>query len=458
MHDGARRALAVLAATSCVLATAAIAPAWAQEDNQRCEGTVTDHEGKPLAGVTISFLDLDFNRHGQPVKTNKRGKWAHNVLRATTAGGWEISASLEGYKIVRIKAHTTREDGTPVTNHDDYMVGAEQKGLHKVLVPPQARSSATSKGSCVVDFVMAPEASYNEAYQKVRAEKEGQEGKPADTAAVPPVGGVPGTPPAQPAPPQPAHDALNACKSAYAGRDYAAAVEPCRKAVTEKPDSAEAHRYLGSALVQTDNIAEAEPELKKALEIDPAVTGGNFDMAMLFVKKGRLMQSIPYFEKELEANPQSEAILSNLAKVYSETEQTDKAISTGEQLVALAPDNLEYYGMLADAYKSSGNAEKEMETYSRMGAQDPTGKAFYNLGNLMFNKSEMEKAADAYRRALEQAPDNADAHFQLGMSLVNLGKFKEAAAELETFVKLRPNDKRAAEARSMVAELKKMAG
>ncbi|MGH9867841.1 MAG: carboxypeptidase-like regulatory domain-containing protein, partial [Candidatus Polarisedimenticolia bacterium] len=183
--DGVQRKIAILAAASCVYAAAGMAPAWAQEDNQRCEGTVTDDKGQPMEGVTISFLELDFNRPAQPVKTNKKGKYAHNVLRASTGGGYEIRATKEGLRILQISAHTTREDGTPVTNHDVYMVGFDQKGLHKVLVPPQARSSANSRGRCVVDFVMAPEDTFNQAYQAMKAAK--GEAKPA-------AGGLPGAP------------------------------------------------------------------------------------------------------------------------------------------------------------------------------------------------------------------------------------------------------------------------
>ncbi|HKY34146.1 MAG TPA: tetratricopeptide repeat protein [Candidatus Polarisedimenticolia bacterium] len=448
------RVLALAAVVSLMLGAA---PALAQEDNQRCEGTVTDDQGNPLAGATISFLDIAFNRPAQPVKTSKKGKYAHNVLRAAMEG-YEIKATLEGYRIVKITALTTKGDGTRVTD-DSYMVGFEQKGLHKVLVPPQSRSDATSKGRCVVDFIMAPEDTFNAVFHRLQGEHLAKEGK------APPAGAdqaAPGQPAAQAAAPVPAEpkarDPLDACAEVFASRDYAGSVAPCKEAVAAKPDSAEAHRYLGSALLQQDNVAEAEPALKKALELDASVAGGNFDMGSLYIKKGRFMQAIPHFEKEHEANPQSEAVLQNLAKLYADTEQTDKAIAAYEKLIAQVPDRIENYGLLADAYKATGNTDKELEVYKRMGTQDPSGRAFYNLGNIMFNKSEMDKAAEAYKKAIEQAPDHADAHYQLGMAYVNLGKLKEAVVELEAFVKLKPKDPRAPEAKTMASDLRKLGG
>jgi len=240
--------------------------------------------------------------------------------------------------------------------------------------------------------------------------------------------------------------------------DYAGALEPLRSAVASKPDSAEAHRWLGGALLQVGNLAEAEPELKKALELDPTFSGANFDMGMLYIKKGRLMQAIPPFEKELEINPGAPAVLQNLGKLYVDTKQYDKAIGIYNQLIEQSPDNMENYALLADCYKQMGDATKEQEVYQKMGAADSSGMAFYNLGNLMFNKDEKEKAAEAYKKAIEQNPQHADAHFQLGMTYVGLARFKDAVSELETFVKLKPSDPKAVEAKSMVADLRKMGG
>lgn len=448
--------IAALASTMAIVTAGSV---LAQEE--RCEGTVTDDAGAPLAGVTITFTHLGTNVKGQ-VKTSKKGKYAHNTLEANTSPGYEIRATLEGYKIVRISAYSCKQDGTSVTTDtqrggpDTYMVGAKQEGLHKVAVPAQARSVTGSRGKCVVDFVMAAEDNFVEVFNKLRAEQLAKEGKTPEPVAqgAAPSGGAAPAAPVTPAGPS----ALETARSRVSNGEYEGAVEPARKAVADDPGSAEAYKLLGMSLAKTKNIAEAEPALKKAIELDPALVGPNFEMGMLYIERGRNMQAIPYFEKELELTPDSTALLQNLGKLYADTEQFDKAIAAYEKLIGLDPDAIEFYGLLADAYKRSGNTAKELEAYKKMGDLDPSGMAFYNLGNIMFNKSEMAQAAEAYKKAVAQAPDNASAHFQLGMTYVNLAKFKEAVAELETFIKLKPKDPKAAEAKSMVAELRKMGG
>ncbi len=437
-------------AVSLLLAGSGVA--LAQGESQRCEGAVVDHEGNPLQGVEITFLKIDQNLHAQPVKTNKKGKYSHNFLTASTIPGYEIKAVLEGYKMVQITALTQSGDGSKVTD-ETYRVGSDQS-VHHVALVPQSRAVASTQGKCVIDFVMAPEEVYTQVFHKLGQETAG-EGAAADG-----TGGVAGEQAAAPAPevaPK-AKDPLDEGKRLMNERNYAAAIEPLREAAANDPEDAEALRLLGDALLQTDNVVEAEEILKKASAIDPDTLGLNFDMGMLYTKKGRLMQAIPHFEKELELTPGSESVLHNLSQLYLQTEQYEKAAGTLEELISLNPEKLEYYGSLAEAYKKMGNPAKETEVYQRMGAQDPSGMAFYNLGNIMFNNSEMQKAAEAYLKAIEQSPKNAGAHYQLGLTYVNLGKFSEAADALEAFVKLSPKDPKAGEAKSLAADLRKMGG
>lgn len=447
----------VLGAVVCALAVAPSGRSLAQEDNQRCEGTVTDDQGNPLAGVTISFLHVQKNVYAQLVKTSKKGKYAHNTLTATA---YVPKAELLGYKIVQISVLTTKGDGTKVTDDPAYLVGSDQKGIHNVQVAAQSRSDTTSKGRCVVDFVMAPDDRYMAAFQKLSGDKSAKGGgaSPEPGSAVASTPSAPGAPPPPAANAPPPADPVDKCRQAYGTRDYASAIGPCRDAASTKGDSAEVHRYLGDALLQVGNLQESEPELKKALELDSTLSGVNYSMANLFIKKGRLMQAIPYMEKELEINPGSPSVLQNLGKLYVDTKQYDKAVGVYTQLIDQSPDNMENYALLADCYKEMGDTAKQQAVYQKMGAADPSGMAFYNLGNIMFNKDEKQKAADAYKKAIEQNPQHADAHYQLGMTYVGLGKFKEAVAELEVFMKLKPGDPKAAEAKSLAADLRKMGG
>jgi len=445
---------AVLLASGLLVVTAG--GVLAQGDNCRCEGYVKDAEGNPVKGATISFYDASTNHYFQPTQTNKKGKWAHNTLRAFTNPGIQFKAELEGWKMVSITAMSRSGTGTSVTD-ETYVVGIDQ-AVRTVGVPGGARGAdPLSEAKCVVDFVMVPEDQYAQAYHQFKAAKEGGGDTPPPAAAGD-IGAAAGyEPPSAPAA-TPGGSPLEQAQAMIADRNYEGAIAPGRLAVEREPDSAEAHFRLGQALLKTEKVAEAEPELQKAYELDPELTGLPFEMGMLYIAKGRPMQAIPFFEKENEMTPDSPAIIQNLGKLYSDTGQHEKAIEVLEKLIELQPDEISAYAALANAYKQMGDTDKERETYERMGAQDPTGMAFYNLGTLMFNESEMELAAAAYEKAIEQAPDNAMAHYQLGFTYVNLARFADAIAQFEKFMKLAPNDPKAAEAKGLVADLKQAVG
>jgi len=52
-------------------------------------------------------------------------------------------------------------------------------------------------------------------------------------------------------------------------------------------------------------------------------------------------------------------------------------------------------------------------------------------------------------------PNHAEAHYQLGMALVNEGKLPEAATEFDTYLKLAPSGPNAATAKGILATIKK---
>ncbi len=66
-------------------------------------------------------------------------------------------------------------------------------------------------------------------------------------------------------------------------------------------------------------------------------------------------------------------------------------------------------------------------------------EAYNNIGNVLFQKGEIQQAVDYYRKALSQAPDYADAHNNLGSALVRLGKTPEAIEHYREALRINPN-------------------
>jgi Flp pilus assembly protein TadD len=63
----------------------------------------------------------------------------------------------------------------------------------------------------------------------------------------------------------------------------------------------------------------------------------------------------------------------------------------------------------------------------------------------MFNSGKFAEAKTLFETATKADPSLAIAHYQLGMTAVNLGQFSEAVTALETYLKLDPNGPKAAD-------------
>ena len=71
------------------------------------------------------------------------------------------------------------------------------------------------------------------------------------------------------------------------------------------------------------------------------------------------------------------------------------------------------------------------------------------------DKEAFARAMALCQARLAENPNHAEAHYQLGMALVNEGNLAGAATEFETYLKLAPEGPNAQQAKALVAQLKK---
>ncbi len=85
-------------------------------------------------------------------------------------------------------------------------------------------------------------------------------------------------------------------------------------AVPHNPDA----RYLrGTIRMAQDDLAGAEGDFRRALEISPQHTASMNDLAILLIERGEITEARKLLEKALETNPGDELALANLASLDS---------------------------------------------------------------------------------------------------------------------------------------------
>jgi tetratricopeptide (TPR) repeat protein len=94
------------------------------------------------------------------------------------------------------------------------------------------------------------------------------------------------------------------------------AINFCQNAISLKPDMAEAHNTLGTALAYQERYEEAAREFLKALEIKPDFVEAHYNMSLLSFKCGAVDKAIFHLKKILEINPASGLRLQVLARIF----------------------------------------------------------------------------------------------------------------------------------------------
>jgi tetratricopeptide (TPR) repeat protein len=94
----------------------------------------------------------------------------------------------------------------------------------------------------------------------------------------------------------------------------AEAIPEFRRAVALDPNGAPAHWHLGAALAETGgDPAEAIAELRRAAELDPGNGDLESDLGMTLAATGNFDEAIAHLERALTLEPNSTAIQRNLA-------------------------------------------------------------------------------------------------------------------------------------------------
>lgn len=170
--------------------------------------------------------------------------------------------------------------------------------------------------------------------------------------------------------------------------------------------------------------------------------------------------------------PNDPEVLYTTTHFYSEL-----AARASHELAATAPNSPQAEKLEAEAFESQGNWERARAQYNQILEQNPSEpEIHFRLGRILLSKTppdpegatkefeeelkinptnasaefmlgetarqagEWDEAATHFSRAAKLDAGFAEAYLALGMSLNSGGKFSDAVAPLETYVKMQPTD------------------
>jgi cytochrome c-type biogenesis protein CcmH/NrfG len=127
-----------------------------------------------------------------------------------------------------------------------------------------------------------------------------------------------------------------------------------------------------------------------------------------------------------------------------------------QDLVRKDPKNIGAWIRLGNNLMDLNRFSEAVEAYQKALALDPKNvDVRVDMGTCYRNIGKPEKAVEEYRKAIALDPNHVNAHRNLGIVLAfNIGDKKQAAKELEEYLRLAPNAPDADQMRREIARLR----
>jgi eukaryotic-like serine/threonine-protein kinase len=152
---------------------------------------------------------------------------------------------------------------------------------------------------------------------------------------------------------------------------YPASKEAALKAIALDEKDAEAHCYLSEAKRVLDwDLAGADAELKRALELDPNSAPAHFFLSLLPLFRGELQEGLRLVLEAEKLDPVSPITSYVATAAYLANDRIDDAINEGQRTLLLDPNYFYLDSNLAAAYREKGNFAEAIALYTK--AQEAT--------------------------------------------------------------------------------------
>lgn len=204
---------------------------------------------------------------------------------------------------------------------------------------------------------------------------------------------------------------------------------------------AQDHRVKGKQLLDRQLWSQAQAELIKSIQLNPADAATHFYLGLAFSEEGNLDKSIEQYRESILLSPDSAPARVNLGNDLMKKRDLDGAIQQYREAISLNPrDASVCYALGAALYKrgDDSGAASELRTALRL---DPSSeKAHLALGLVLVKEKDVRGAIREYHFALKTKPSDAVVHADLASALLAEGESQQALQELRIATSLEPGN------------------
>lgn len=252
------------------------------------------------------------------------------------------------------------------------------------------------------------------------------------------------------------------------------AMKEMQEAIAADPSRSESYLLMALFQLRTNLPEEAEKNFKKAVEVDPKAMNAQLALGGFYQSRNRLSEAEQQYRQAINVDPKNPGPRAALVRLLMQEGKKPEVESLLQQTKRDLSDNSEGYRMLGDFYFATGDTDKAVAEYGSLYSdhpKDPLVKRNYiqllilksrldeatklnnevlkgnahdvdalvYKGQIQLRQNDNSGAVDTLQTALKNDPDNAVAHYQLGIAFDQQHNEARAESEWREAVRIRPD-------------------
>jgi tetratricopeptide (TPR) repeat protein len=222
-----------------------------------------------------------------------------------------------------------------------------------------------------------------------------------------------------------------------ADKQFAAALGRAQQQIDKDPKRAQPWAVRAKVYLAQRDFAHAEPDLAKAIEIDPKFEAASLLLAQLYAATNRQDQAIAKLNAFAEQN-KSIPTLVQLASIHEKDKNYPAARDAYEKLLAINGNNALALNNLAVIYSERlDQVDKALDLAKRARTNFPNSPNLADtLGWVMFRKGDYRNAMPLLQEGASKLTENPEVQYHLAMAQYMMGDEAAARTGLQKAVQL----------------------
>jgi tetratricopeptide (TPR) repeat protein len=219
--------------------------------------------------------------------------------------------------------------------------------------------------------------------------------------------------------------------SHYGAGQYAEAAKHLQIAAKFDPANTELHQVLAQSCLWAKQYACALDEFRQILQKNPDSSAAHVLTGQALDGLGKTAEAIAEFQAAIKAAPREVNLHFGLGYLYWKSHQYDDAKREFEDELSLDSGNAQALAYLGDIEMKRDNLDAALTLLGKATELKPDVRiAHLDMGIILGQQEQYEKAVAALERAVKLDPAQPDAHYRLARVYQLMGKTAESQREM----------------------------